>query len=114
MTPNNDLFGGIRINLVGREPRGRVRPGPELEAVVEQLCTDLLALRNVESGGLVVKNVLRTCEFYDGRSSTCYRISSSTGTAAHRSARFTRPRRAPSREIRSRRGAVTIVQGVWS
>ena len=30
--PNNEAFAGIRINLEGREPRGRIRPGVELDA----------------------------------------------------------------------------------
>src|SRR4029450_6963397 len=30
--PNNDVYGGIRINLAGREPAGWVRPGAELDA----------------------------------------------------------------------------------
>jgi predicted AlkP superfamily phosphohydrolase/phosphomutase len=64
--PNNDLFGGVRINLAGREPHGRVRPGPELEALVECLREDLLALTNPATGRPVVTEVIRTSEAYSG------------------------------------------------
>jgi predicted AlkP superfamily phosphohydrolase/phosphomutase len=66
MVPNNDLYGGIRINLKGREPRGRVSVGAEYDEVVAQLSADLLELENVETGTAVVDQVLRTAELYDG------------------------------------------------
>ena len=66
VTPNNDLYGGIRINVKGREPRGRVSVGAEYDDVVAQLSADLLELENVESGAPVVDEVLRTAELYDG------------------------------------------------
>jgi len=64
--PNNDAFSGVRINLVGREPAGRVHPGAELEALVEQLREDLLALTNTATGHPVVTEVIRTSEVYSG------------------------------------------------
>jgi predicted AlkP superfamily phosphohydrolase/phosphomutase len=62
--PNNDTFGGLRVNLVGREPHGRVRQGPELDALIEQLREDLLALTNTATGRPVVTQVVRTSEVY--------------------------------------------------
>lgn len=63
--PNNDAYGGIRINLVGREPHGLVRPGPEREAFEAQLASDLLAFVNLDSGRPLVRRVLRTADLYE-------------------------------------------------
>jgi predicted AlkP superfamily phosphohydrolase/phosphomutase len=63
-TPNNDVFGGIRINLVGREPQGLVRPGPECDAFVDQLSEDLLSFVNLDTGRPLVRRVLRTADLY--------------------------------------------------
>lgn len=65
-TPNNDVYGGIRVNLVGREPEGRIRPGEECEAFCESLTRDLLAFINVETGRPLVRRVLRTADLYHG------------------------------------------------
>jgi predicted AlkP superfamily phosphohydrolase/phosphomutase len=59
------VFGGVRVNLVGREPRGRVRPGVEYDAVCAQLSEDLLALVNVDTGRPVVRAVAHTDDHYD-------------------------------------------------
>jgi len=64
--PNNDVYGGIRVNLVGREPAGRVRPGAELDALFAELEHDLCELVNLETGQPLVKRVLRTSEHYSG------------------------------------------------
>ncbi len=64
--PNNELYGGIRVNLVGREPRGRVRPGPELEELIAYLRAELCALTDPDSGRPIVRDVLRTDELYEG------------------------------------------------
>lgn len=65
LSPNNFVFGGIRINLAGREPNGVVQPGAEYEAVCERLTEDLLALVNVATGKRVVHEVSRTSDHYD-------------------------------------------------
>jgi predicted AlkP superfamily phosphohydrolase/phosphomutase len=62
--PNNDVYGAIRVNLVGREPHGRVRPGEEYERFCAELEQDLLALVNMDTGRPLVKQVLRTAEVY--------------------------------------------------
>jgi predicted AlkP superfamily phosphohydrolase/phosphomutase len=64
LSPNNSVYGGVRINLEGREPAGFVRPGAELDATCEQLRRDLLALVNVDTGGPVVRSVERTDAHY--------------------------------------------------
>ncbi|MEM6433612.1 MAG: alkaline phosphatase family protein [Cyanobacteria bacterium P01_D01_bin.115] len=64
--PNNDVYGAIRINLVGREPKGQVHPGTEYDAFCAALTQDLLAITNVETGQPLVKRVLRTADVYQG------------------------------------------------
>lgn len=64
--PNNDVYGGIRINLVGREPQGKIHPGAEYDAYCQELTQDLLALVNVNTGKPLVSKVLRTADFYQG------------------------------------------------
>jgi predicted AlkP superfamily phosphohydrolase/phosphomutase len=60
LEPNNSVYGGVRINLEGREPAGLVRPGPEMEAICDQIRRDLLALVNVATGRPAVRAVERT------------------------------------------------------
>jgi predicted AlkP superfamily phosphohydrolase/phosphomutase len=64
--PNNDVYGGIRVNLLGREPRGVVAPGPELDRLCAELTAELEALVNLETGRPLVKRVLRTADLYSG------------------------------------------------
>jgi predicted AlkP superfamily phosphohydrolase/phosphomutase len=64
--PNNEVFGGIRINVRGREPRGRVAPGAELDDLVDELRAEFRALVDPESGRPVVCDVLSTSELYEG------------------------------------------------
>jgi predicted AlkP superfamily phosphohydrolase/phosphomutase len=64
--PNNEVHGAIRVNLVGREPRGRVRPGKEYDALFAELREALLELVNVHTGQPVVRDVLRSAHLYQG------------------------------------------------
>jgi len=64
--PNNDVFGGVRINLKGREPRGKVEPGPDFARICDALTEDLQTLVNQETGRPLVKAVLRTADVYTG------------------------------------------------
>jgi predicted AlkP superfamily phosphohydrolase/phosphomutase len=57
--PTTDNCGGIRVNLRGREPRGRVDPGVPYHRLCDWLEVELLSLVNVATGGPVVKRVLR-------------------------------------------------------
>ncbi|MGH7268745.1 MAG: alkaline phosphatase family protein [Candidatus Rokuibacteriota bacterium] len=63
---NNFSHGGIRINLVGREPNGRVQRGPEWETLCRELTTSLLEIVNLDTGKPVVTRVIRTAEMYPG------------------------------------------------
>ena len=64
MSPNNFVVGGVRINLMGREAEGRVRPGSELDELCRRLEDDLLALVNVETGTSVIERVERSDAHY--------------------------------------------------
>src|SRR5690606_35036558 len=64
--PNNTVYGGVRLNLVGREPNGRVSP-EEADAVMAELEQDLLELVNVDTGKCVVRAVQR-CDNWHARS----------------------------------------------
>ena len=61
--PNNTVFSGIRLNLVGREPLGKIRP-EEVDAVCAALTEDLMALVNADSGGAAVRGVFRCADFH--------------------------------------------------
>ncbi len=62
--PNNEAFAGIRINLEGREPHGRIRPGVEQDSYCEALARELLLLRNATSGGPAFARVERCDRLY--------------------------------------------------
>jgi predicted AlkP superfamily phosphohydrolase/phosphomutase len=64
--PNNEAFAGIRINLEGREPHGRIRPGGELDAYCEALERELMLLRNGATGEPVFLRVERCDRLYEG------------------------------------------------
>lgn len=66
--PNNTVYGGVRLNLVGREPNGRVAP-EEADAVIAELEQDLLELVNVDTGKRVVRAVER-CDAWHARTPT--------------------------------------------
>ena len=59
----NDYTGAIRINLQGREPEGIVAPG-EYGAVCTAIETELRNLKNSDTGGPVVRDVIRLKERY--------------------------------------------------
>ena len=64
LSPNNTVYGGVRVNLKGREPNGLVDPGADFEATCDALKRDLLALVNVDTGAPVVRAVERTDAHY--------------------------------------------------
>lgn len=57
---------GIYVNLKGREPQGIVEPGAAYEALRARLMAELQALRDPETGELVVHAVYRREELYEG------------------------------------------------
>jgi len=62
---NNDVYGAIRINLLGREPRGCVTQS-EFPALIDWLKENLLALRCSETGEPVALEVVFTPDLYGG------------------------------------------------
>jgi predicted AlkP superfamily phosphohydrolase/phosphomutase len=66
MIQNNSSHGGIRVNLEGREPEGKVAPGAEYDALLDQLAEDLAAITNIETGHPIVKAVHRRDRLYAG------------------------------------------------
>jgi predicted AlkP superfamily phosphohydrolase/phosphomutase len=64
--PNNTVYGGVRLNLVGREPKGCVRP-EEVDAVVAEITEGLLELVNADTGKPVIRAVER-CDRWHKRS----------------------------------------------
>jgi predicted AlkP superfamily phosphohydrolase/phosphomutase len=63
---NGFAFGGIRLNLIGREPNGILPPGAEARAFINQLTEDLLAIVDQRTGKALVRRVLATAELYNG------------------------------------------------
>lgn len=64
--PHNENSGAIRINLAGREPNGKVRPGEEYDAICEELSRELLQLVNKDTGNPVVDEVVRIDQHFSG------------------------------------------------
>ncbi len=60
----NNRCGGIRINLRGREPFGRVEPGAEAAALLQTLRHELLALRDPASGEAIIARVQSASEAF--------------------------------------------------
>ncbi len=63
---DNPSHAGIRINVVGREPHGKIRQGSEYQKFCDNLEKDLLGIINVGTGKPVVNRVIRTAEYYSG------------------------------------------------
>ena len=57
-----DLNGYVRLNVRGREARGIVNRGSDLESVVVELTRDLLELRDLRDGSPIVAKVTRVEE----------------------------------------------------
>ncbi len=63
-----DYTGGVRLNLVGREAEGKVRPGEEQEAVTRFLIEELNQLVDGATGAKLVREILRAEEIDYGPS----------------------------------------------
>jgi predicted AlkP superfamily phosphohydrolase/phosphomutase len=66
LVENHFAVGGIRLNLVGREPHGLVQPGAESDELCERLQQELTDIRDATTGTKVVSRVMRTREIYQG------------------------------------------------
>jgi predicted AlkP superfamily phosphohydrolase/phosphomutase len=58
--------GGIRLNLVGREPSGVLTPGAEADQFCAELTEQLMAFVEPGTGRKLVRRVMRTAERYRG------------------------------------------------
>ncbi len=67
VVPNNDAFAGIRLNLVGRERYGRIRPGDEAMAYGDALMAALKVLTIGEGGPPAFGRIFRTETSYPHR-----------------------------------------------
>jgi predicted AlkP superfamily phosphohydrolase/phosphomutase len=63
VAPNNYCYGGVRFNVIGREPRGSVHPD-DLDRSIAELSSDLMALVNLDTGGPVITGVDRSSRWY--------------------------------------------------
>jgi predicted AlkP superfamily phosphohydrolase/phosphomutase len=57
---------GLYVNLTGREAKGIVSPGPQYDALLDELREKLLALRDPETGEQVITTVYKASEIYHG------------------------------------------------
>jgi predicted AlkP superfamily phosphohydrolase/phosphomutase len=64
--PHNDIAGAVRVNLAGREPNGHVQPGADYDAFFAQLRSDILDIRNMDTGHPIVTDVVRLDEICKG------------------------------------------------
>lgn len=69
VVPNNDAFVGIRLNLVGREPFGRIEPA-ESVAYGDALMSALTSVTIGEKGPPAFDRIFRTETAYPDRAST--------------------------------------------
>jgi predicted AlkP superfamily phosphohydrolase/phosphomutase len=65
LVENNYAHGGIRVNLIGREPNGKVAPA-EFDAFCAELTRDLMDIVNLDTGKRVVARVIKTADVYRG------------------------------------------------
>lgn len=61
----NNAAGGVRLNLVGREGRGKVEPR-EADELLKYLVTELRNVKNADTGEPMIDEVVVTSDRYDG------------------------------------------------
>jgi len=66
VVPHNENSGAIKLNLVGREADGKVRPGAEADAVCGALIKDLMEIVKLDTGEPLVAEVVRVRDRYQG------------------------------------------------
>jgi predicted AlkP superfamily phosphohydrolase/phosphomutase len=64
--PNNELYAAVRLNVAGREPRGRIQPGADLDGWNDWLEARLLELADADTGRPLVRRVLRVDDLFPG------------------------------------------------
>lgn len=65
--PHNEHAGAIRLNIVGREPSGKLRPGKECETFCKQLEEQLMLIRDVDTGERLVKEIVHSKYVFTGK-----------------------------------------------
>lgn len=63
---NGNPVSGLRLNLCGREPKGMVNPGREMNSFCDRLAKEFMNIVDYDSGKPLVKGVVRTAERYQG------------------------------------------------
>lgn len=61
-----DYSGAIRINLIGREPNGKIKAGEEYDKICQDITDLFLGFRHTQSGRPVVKQVIKVRDKYHG------------------------------------------------
>lgn len=62
--PNNDVYGAIRFNIVGREPNGKLNEGEEFEKYCDMLIRNLMRFVNTKTDQPIIKHVFKTRDLY--------------------------------------------------
>jgi predicted AlkP superfamily phosphohydrolase/phosphomutase len=58
LEPNNSVYGGVRLNVKGREPQGLVHP-EAMDALCDRIAEDLLQIVNLDTGRPAIRAVER-------------------------------------------------------
>jgi predicted AlkP superfamily phosphohydrolase/phosphomutase len=69
VVPTNANSAGIRLNLAGREPDGRIKRGRESDEFIACLINDLQEITDPSDGRQLVKEVIRSSEAFPGKHS---------------------------------------------
>lgn len=64
--PNNTVVGGVRLNLRGREPHGRIDPA-DFDRVCDRLADHLREIVNLDTGEPMAREVVRSDSIYRRR-----------------------------------------------
>ena len=63
---NNTAHGGLRLNLKGREPNGKINPGADYENFLDEVTREFMSIVNCDTGRPIVKRVHRADALYAG------------------------------------------------
>lgn len=63
---HNECAGAIRLNVMGREPNGKIRRGEEYDEVCTALAQDLTEIRDADTGLPLVEQVVSVQQVYSG------------------------------------------------
>lgn len=63
---HGEQAGAVRFNVIGRDPKGLIAPGAQLQAQIEWLSTALMELEDPASGRKLVTDIVRTEHAFAG------------------------------------------------